>query len=114
MKPSRMLIVAALGVIATAQAQTGAPSARGELLYATHCVACHTTQMHWRDGRLATDWPGLKAQVRRWAVNAGTNWSDEDIAEVARYLNGAFYKFPVAAGTDLARAGGPAQRVAGR
>jgi mono/diheme cytochrome c family protein len=22
---------------------------RGERLYTTHCIACHSTQMHWRD-----------------------------------------------------------------
>ena len=29
---------------------------RGELLYITHCVACHRTQIHWRDKRQVVDW----------------------------------------------------------
>jgi len=29
---------------------------RGELLYSTHCIACHTAQVHWRDKKQATDW----------------------------------------------------------
>lgn len=36
-----------------------ADAVRGELLYNTHCVACHSTKMHWRDQRLATDWKSL-------------------------------------------------------
>ncbi|MFB2351610.1 hypothetical protein, partial [Priestia megaterium] len=59
------------------------PSAptRGELLYTTHCISCHTTQMHWRDGRRAVDWETLKGQVRRWQGNAGLQWADADIVE---------------------------------
>ncbi len=66
---------------------------RGELLYTTHCIACHTTQMHWRDQRLATDWAGLQAQVRRWQGVAKLGWTDEDILEVTRHLNDRIYRF---------------------
>jgi mono/diheme cytochrome c family protein len=70
-----------------AQAQT-----RGELLYSTHCVTCHTTQMHWRDQRLATDWNSLKALVKRWQGVAALDWSEADILEVTRHLNDRIYK----------------------
>ena len=66
---------------------------RGELLYSTHCIACHSTQMHWRDQRLATDWNSLRAQVSRWQAAASLEWSDEDITDVARHLNERFYGF---------------------
>ena len=66
---------------------------RGELLYSTHCGTCHTTQMHWRAGRAATDWPTLKAQVRRWQGAASLAWTEEDVLAVARYLNDAIYHF---------------------
>ena len=69
-------------------------SNRGELLYNTHCIACHTTQIHWRDGKQANDWKGIEAQVRRWQGIAGLAWSDADIAEVSRYLNSTIYKYP--------------------
>ena len=39
---------------------------RGELLYSTHCIACHTEQVHWREKKLVTDWPSLVAEVNRW------------------------------------------------
>lgn len=91
----RPLAVAALAmacVPAGAQPEPGVT--RGELLYRTHCIACHTTQMHWRDQRRATDWNSLKAQVRRWQATAQLGWSESDIAEVARHLNDTIYRFP--------------------
>ncbi len=74
-----------------------APSAmaqsRGELLYATHCISCHTTEMHWRDKRSASNWMALKVQVRRWQDAASLAWSDGDILDVSRYLNESIYHF---------------------
>lgn len=77
-----------------AQAASQDEQSRGALLYSTHCIACHTTEVHWRDRRLATDWTSLAAQVRRWQANSGQNWGDADIAAVARYLNALYYHFP--------------------
>ncbi len=83
-----------------AAAQTAADTARGALLYETHCIACHTTQMHWRDNRVARDWAGVLAQVRRWQGNNSLGWSDADIEAVARHLNQRYYRYklPVTAG----------------
>src|SRR5512132_3475493 len=67
---------------------------RGELLYNTHCVACHTTKMHWRNQRLAKDWKSLNVQVRRWQSAIQLDWDDEDIASTAAYLNRLYYQFP--------------------
>lgn len=74
-------------------AQAPTSPARGELLYGTHCVSCHDAEVHWRDRRLAKDWESLRAQVRRWQANAGLRWSDEEIRDVTRYLNGRYYHF---------------------
>ena len=84
--------VAGMSGLVSAQPVTAAT--RGELLYSTHCVACHTTQMHWRNDRQAFDWDSLKFQVRRWQGNAGLLWNDADIAEVSRYLNETIYHYP--------------------
>jgi hypothetical protein len=90
------LLAALLWNPALVGAQAGNTQSRGELLYSTFCVACHTTQMHWRDKRIAVDLPSLKEQVRRWHTNAGQKWSEADIDEVVRHLNGIYYKFPAA------------------
>ena len=66
---------------------------RGELLYATHCIGCHTTEMHWRDNRSVDSWTKLKVQVRRWQAASSLAWNDSDILEVSRYLNESIYRF---------------------
>jgi hypothetical protein len=66
--------------------------ARGQLLYETHCIACHNTQMHWRDRRLATSWPRLVALVDHWQRRELLNWSWDDVIEVSRHLNDTVYR----------------------
>jgi mono/diheme cytochrome c family protein len=95
---------AAGSIAAAAQSPPGAIEGPGALLYSTHCSGCHTTQAHWRDGRLVTDWASLDAQVRRWQNNGGLRWSNEDVAAVVRYLNAAFYRFPAPERRAAARA----------
>lgn len=82
-------------ILLLAATAAGAQStSRGELLYSNHCIECHTTQMHWRDQRLAVDWGSLRAQVRRWQAEARLRWSDEDIEQVTRHLGERIYRFP--------------------
>ena len=91
----RLWAVAALaGFSALAHSQAPPATTRGQLLYATHCISCHTTQMHWRNERQAGDWDSLKAQVRRWQGFAGLQWGEADITDVARHLNDTIYQFP--------------------
>jgi mono/diheme cytochrome c family protein len=84
-----LLLVAFAGV-AHAQA---APS-RGQLLYTTHCILCHTTQVHWRDQHKVHDWDTLRTWVRHWEGEGLLQWTDDDVDAVARYLNETFYQFP--------------------
>jgi hypothetical protein len=67
---------------------------RGRLLYETYCIACHTTQAHWRDKHIVRSWPDLLYQVTRMQNNAGQEWSMGEIIDVAAYLNELFYKMP--------------------
>ena len=93
--PNRfMALVALAGYSAFSNAQPLPSQTRGELLYTTHCVTCHTTQIHWRDDKQAYDWDSLKSQVRRWQGNAGLQWGEADITEVSRYLNETIYRYP--------------------
>jgi mono/diheme cytochrome c family protein len=93
----RLLIAAATAAIVTAapavMAQTVSPQT-GEALYNMHCSACHSTQIHWRDNKLASNWAGLRTQVRRWQGNQNLNWSESDIDAVSRYLNTLYYRYP--------------------
>jgi mono/diheme cytochrome c family protein len=87
-----LLLLTSVGMLTLAQ--TLPPETRGDLLYGTYCVACHTTQIHWRNDRKAFDWDSLMFQVRRWQGNTGLAWSEADITEVARYLNETYYSYP--------------------
>jgi len=73
---------------------SGVADQRGELLYTTYCIGCHTTQIHWREKKLATDWGSLRYQVRRWQQNVAPGLAEEDGAAIARYLNHLYYHFP--------------------
>lgn len=66
---------------------------RGELLYATHCIGCHNSQVHWRDKKLATDWPHLLAEIRHWEGFARLGWTGDDVTAVAKYLNAMHYHY---------------------
>lgn len=89
-----ILSAALLAGTAASEAQTTTPPARGQLLYENHCSACHDQQVHWRQNTLARDWISLRAQVRRWQATAKLGWSDDEINQVARYLNNTIYRFP--------------------
>jgi mono/diheme cytochrome c family protein len=88
-------MIALLGHVAAATADPLSGPARGELLYANHCSACHTAQVHWRDKRIAKDWASLQAQVARWQKFSGLAWNKDDVTAVARYLNTRYYRYPI-------------------
>ena len=91
-------------------ARTKTDALRGELLYSTHCIGCHSTQLHWRDRKAARNWASLKAEVERWQKTSGLGWREEDVSDVARYLNALYYRFPVPEpdGASTAEAAAPA------
>ncbi|MFZ1547205.1 MAG: cytochrome c [Candidatus Nitrotoga sp.] len=96
---SQRLILAVLfvffGNFANAEAQLIHNATRGELLYTTHCIACHSTKIHWREEKLVTDWTSLQSEVQRWQGVARLGWGSEDIENVARYLNAIYYRYPM-------------------
>lgn len=101
--------LAALGVLfgAAAIGPAAYAQSRGELLYSTHCISCHTTEMHWRDKKVATDWASLRFQVRRWQDNAGLGWNEADIREVTRYLNESIYRYAQPADSVMSSTAAP-------
>lgn len=105
-----VLVAAFGGLVGTALAQIKADTLRAELLYSTHCVGCHNTQLHWRDKKSARNWASLKAEVERWQKTSGLGWREEDVTDVARYLNALYYRFPEPEpeGASTAEAGAPA------
>ena len=87
------VLTALYGSLVMAAGSVGIDPSRGELLYSTHCVACHTEQVHWREKKLVTDWPSLVAEVGRWQDIGMLAWSQDDIEQVSRYLNTIHYHY---------------------
>ena len=83
------------GHIGAAFAQSKIEPTGAALMYEAYCTACHDAQVHWREHKLAADWPSLVAQVRRWQGTTGLQWSEQDIEAVARYLNDRYYHYPL-------------------
>ena len=81
------------GINANAETQLHTAT-RGELLYSTHCIACHKTQVHWREKKLVTDWTSLKSEIQHWQEISKLGWNNEDLEDVARHLNTVFYHYP--------------------
>ena len=80
--------------ISLSPAQQPDPSLHpGPLLYQTHCRACHDEQVHWRDARKVRDWTMLVREVGRWQQTLGLGWGDDEIRQVAHYLNLRYYRF---------------------
>ena len=85
------------GLMLSFSAQASKPvndPARGELLYTTHCVACHAIEIHWREKKLVNNWSSLKMQVKRWQKAATLGWNADEIEQVSLYLNATYYHFP--------------------
>ena len=89
-----LAFLAGCGAPASRPERAAADMMRGGELYRTHCNACHTAQVHWREKNLVRSWNDLRYQVSRWQRIAGQNWSREEIEDVAAYLNRIFYKAP--------------------
>ena len=75
-----------------AQSQPGKSDKIGQLLYESNCLSCHLAKADWREKRLVNDWASMKTEIRRWQVNLGLRWSDEQVDQVAWYLNRRYYK----------------------
>src|SRR4030095_1045171 len=87
--PAEMLICPSV-----LMAANGADIDRGKLLYNARCVGCHDQSVHNRTARKALTIEGIRAQVRRWDAFLGGAWREEEVNDVASYLNELFYGYP--------------------
>ena len=65
-----------------------------ESLYQEHCVRCHGSEVYTREARKISSFEGLERQVQRCELSLGLQWFDENIGDVAAYLNQQYYHFP--------------------
>lgn len=94
------LSLAAAAAQAAAGDPAGAPSAapatqdgKAKALVENNCIKCHGSEVYTRPDRKVTSRDGLDRQVRRCETALELTWFDEDIADVAGYLNQHYYRF---------------------
>lgn len=91
-KPSYLMglftLCVASGATIAAPPQDGA-----EALYEEHCVKCHGSEVYTREDRKVSSYDGLVRQVQRCELSLQLTWFDDEIKDVADYLNGRFYHF---------------------
>jgi cytochrome c553 len=84
---------AALLTLIIASTGQAADMDTGKSLVEKNCVRCHGSEVYTRNDRRITTLPGLHKQVRRCEQMLDLTWFDEDIDNVAGYLNHQYYKF---------------------
>ena len=91
-----LLASAALSAGPAFSAPDGTPDepGRGRALYEMRCLGCHDQSVHGRKNRTASDFGAVRAWVARWNETLSAGWSEEEIDDVARYLNGTYYRYP--------------------
>ena len=90
---SYFLLLAATAVIPI-RATFAQDAARGQQLYETFCGSCHYERVHQRDRdrSLVRSLQDLDAQVRRWSAQTGKPMSQDDLVDIAAYLNRSHYR----------------------
>jgi len=64
---------------------------RGQALYENHCKECHEALAHTRQHSRINSLGDIRSWVASWSVHSKLDWSSEDVADVADYLNKKFY-----------------------
>jgi cytochrome c553 len=90
---TRIQTLLAVGILSLSSNTPAVDVNHGKTLQQQNCMACHDDGMYTRDARKVTTLGGLHKQVKRCELTLGLKWFDEDINDVAAYLNESFYKF---------------------
>lgn len=65
----------------------------GDDLHFTHCTGCHDDSAYTREDRRVNTFDRLVKQVRFCKDSLELSWFDEDVDDVAEYLNRTYYHF---------------------
>ena len=86
--------IAALAVALPLRAQPPVNPERGRQLYELHCGGCHYERVHERDRwrSKVNTMADLRAEIARWAKQTTHAFTEEDIGDVAEYLDQLHYQ----------------------
>ena len=90
---SRYALTLLTAALATAGPAAAADLQAGKSLHAEHCMQCHDSSVYTREDRRINSMAGLKKQVQRCELSLGLQWFEDDIENVAHYLNETYYDF---------------------
>jgi cytochrome c553 len=80
-------------LLSAASSLSAANLDNGKTLVAGNCTKCHDERVYTRPDRRVTTLGGLSQQVSRCEQSLGLKWFDDDITDVATYLNQTYYHF---------------------
>ncbi len=63
-----------------------------EMFNEAKCIECHNTS-DFKNSKKVHSFKQLEARVQACQLNSDAGWFDEDVTDVADYLNHDFYKF---------------------
>jgi hypothetical protein len=66
---------------------------KGKTLHDLHCTRCHDSTMYTRSQRTIENFTALRERVQQCELAAELMWFEEDVDDVAAWLNREFYHF---------------------
>jgi len=72
---------------------TAADIENGDDLHFENCTGCHQEEIYTQDNRNVRSMERLVLQVRFCKDTLELSWFDEDVDDVAGFLNQAYYRF---------------------
>jgi hypothetical protein len=87
-------LFASIALLASLEAVGADPQAGRQLVEASCQNAnCHGSEIYTRAERRVGNLDQLKTQIHRCEQNLGLRWFDEDVDNVAAYLDREYYRF---------------------
>ena len=72
-----------------------ADTQRGKELHQQHCRRCHQQEVYTRAERIVENFPALRERVSQCELSNNLLWFDEEIDDVAGFLNREYYEFGI-------------------
>ena len=66
---------------------------KGQELHDGKCLSCHKPGFYTRESRRIKSYDSLKTQVQTCATSLSIPWFEDEVEEVADYVNTEYYKF---------------------
>jgi len=93
MNRNSITVLAFALMAATGAARADVDVKAGQALHDKNCLKCHNPEAYTRKDHMVKNPDQLNKRVTMCQLSLGLNWFDDDITNVAAYLNQNFYHF---------------------